>query len=238
MWAADRPDEPVLRLSLTERGPDRRLTPDSPPPGWVGFSPDGSRLYASGAGPTAAFDLRTGEVVGTFDGAGALALSSAGDTLAVGGDGSNLILYDTGSGERLAELTGHGQPITAAAFSPDGAWIATAGRDGAVAVWDVESGRQLQVFEGHAGVVLGLEFSPDGATLYSSAADRSLMMWDLRRTRGLLRQLVEPRFSTPVPNVVLVSPTAKTSAVFDDGVTIVDLEDGRTTKLQLDDPDA
>ena len=108
----------MIRLSLSEIGENVSLTPSSGPPGSVLLSPDGSQLYASGAGPTVAFDVTTGKEVARYAGVGALALSPDGRTLAVADTSTRVGLLDTATGKRRAELIGHDGAITNAVFSP------------------------------------------------------------------------------------------------------------------------
>jgi WD40 repeat protein/DNA-binding SARP family transcriptional activator len=232
VWRVDRPDEPLLRLTVPDRGVDLRRSPDHGAPGWVHFSPDGTRLYAGGAGPTVAFDLATGAVVQTFEGAGAMALSPDGRRMAIGA-ANTVTLHDAATGERLVELDGHDELVTAAAFSPDGRVLATAGNDEAVVLWDGSTGQRIDRLEGHAGAVEGVAFSSDGANVYSAGSDRSLIAWDLRRRRGLRRQLAEPSLSAPASNVVLVSPAGDGVALVAEGVRIVDLDSGRVRLLDV-----
>jgi WD40 repeat protein/DNA-binding SARP family transcriptional activator/energy-coupling factor transporter ATP-binding protein EcfA2 len=232
VWRVDQPDEPLLRLTVPDLGVDLRRSPDHAPPGWVHFSPDGTRLYAGGAGPTVAFDLATGEAVRTFEGVGAMALSPNGRRIAIGA-ANTVTLHDTATGERLVELDGHDQLVTAAAFSPDGRVLATASNDEAVVLWDGTTGQRIDRLEGHAGAVEGVAFSPDGTTVYSAASDRSLIAWDLRGSRGLRRQLAEPSLSEPASNVVLLSPAGDGVALFAEGVRVLDLESGRARPLAV-----
>ena len=192
VWRVDEPDEPIARLSLSDVGEHPQLTPDSGsvPEGWVQFSPDGSRLYASGFGPTVAFDVTSGEQVERFDGLGALALSPDGRTLVTRTTTDRVGLFDTVSGVQRAELVGHDGFITDAAFSPDSTMVATVSNDQTVVVWDATTAERLQEFDGHAAPVLSVDFSADGSELYTSGADGSVIVWDLDRTRGLARELV------------------------------------------------
>jgi WD40 repeat protein len=190
VWDVGEPAEPTLRLDLTDPGVDRRASLDSMVPGWLRFSPDSSRLYAGGAGPTVAFDLGTGEPVREFDGDGALALSPDGQSIAILTTLTNVGVFDTADGRRRSELVGHDGLVTAAAFSPDGATVATVSNDETVAVWDVETGERLHLLKGHVGSVLGVDFAGDGTTLYTSAADASIIIWDLGGAAGGARQVI------------------------------------------------
>ena len=88
--------------------------------GRVRFSPDGSRLYASGFGPTAIFDTPTGALVGEIAGDGILAVSP---------DGGSVLVRDGRTAVRIVDLRRSGPSPTCSrcrrcvidgAFSPDG----------------------------------------------------------------------------------------------------------------------
>ncbi len=168
VWRVGQPDRPERLFSISETGLDIRATPGDLPPGWVVFSPDGRRLYASGAGPIVEFDLATGEVLRSIDGLGGLALTEDGSTLAVLQEGNVVELVDASTGISRLALNGHDALVTAAAFSDDGARVATTSTDETVIVWDVETGERVHMLEGHSGSVLNVAFSPDGSTLFSS----------------------------------------------------------------------
>ena len=94
--AGGRPERPYRRLELPDSG-ELRLTPDMVSPG-VAFSPDGSHLYASRAGPTAQSDLATGGLVRRLGGRAAC-VSPDGQHLAVGTVEGGVLLLDTRTGE-------------------------------------------------------------------------------------------------------------------------------------------
>ena len=233
VWDVDEPAEPLMRLSLAARGIDRRATLDSMPPGWGAFSPDGSQLYAGGAGPTISFDLETGDPIRTFDGEGALAVSQDGGSLAVLTAPTTVGIFDIEDGRRRAELIGHGAQVMAAAFSPDGGLVATASNDETVAVWDATTGQRLHVLEGHVGSANGIGFGIDGTTLYTSAADGSIMLWDIAGAGGVARSVTDQTLAPGFTGTVWVSPTAGSVAASLSG-HVIDLEDGDLIELRSD----
>jgi WD40 repeat protein len=66
-----------------------------------------------------------------------LAFSPDGRTLATGGYGGVVHLWDVASGKERARFTGHTGLIWAAAFAPDVRTLATGGEDTTILVWDV-----------------------------------------------------------------------------------------------------
>lgn len=231
VWRVGEPSAPAQRLALTEAGADLRLSPDHfNARGWLSFSPAGDRLYASGAGPTDAFDVTSGQVLWTAPGIGGLALSRDGSTLAVATSPSGVTLHDTATGAARTQLAGH-EGVTAAAFSADGDQLATSGNDESVVVWDATTGARLLMLRGHTGSVLDVAFASDGATLFSSSADGSVFQWDLAGSSGLARTLAAPTPGPQTEGFVLVNPTGTSILVANERGRFVDLVSGRVREL-------
>ncbi|MGI8785538.1 MAG: c-type cytochrome domain-containing protein [Acidobacteriota bacterium] len=76
----------------------------------------------------------------------AVAFSPDGRRIAVGGAASQVHVYDTETGTRLAALTGHQGGIYTIAFHPSGERVATGGFDGRVRIYEVESGKLFKEF--------------------------------------------------------------------------------------------
>ena len=233
VWRVGEPDRPVARLTLPDRGVELRPTPDLGSPGFVAFSPDGSRLFVSGAGPVAVFDLATGAVIDELDGRGALALSPDGGTLAVRSEGAHVRLVDTETGATTVELPAYGATVTAASFSADGHLIATTSTDETVSLWDTSTGERLQVLEGHAGAVIDVAFAGTSSTLHSIAADRSIFEWDAEGGSRLTHTLVEGSIDGAAESLPTVSPTGDSIvAASAEGPQWIDAETGRVTALE------
>ena len=52
-------------------------------------------------------------------------------------------LWDVQTGERLRDLAGHTNVVTAVAISPDGRTVLTGSADYSLRVWDIATGRKL-----------------------------------------------------------------------------------------------
>jgi WD40 repeat protein len=186
---------------LTVPGPAFRL-------GGVAFSPDG-KTFAVPSDPSASRegsgvtirDVGTGAVVATLRGHDALVydfdFSVDGSKLAaapgtgVSEDPSNrtLPIWDVKTGKLEANLTGHGDQISAAALSPDGRHAVTASYDGTLREWDIATGKQQRMLKVGADAY-GLGFSPDGRLLLAGiGADGPVTIWDAAtfEKRGELR---------------------------------------------------
>ena len=144
LWRAGA-GEPVL-LDLNVGGFD-------PQPGGefgaVKFSPNGSRLYASGFGPTIVFETATGQELHRIAGNGIMAVSP---------DGRRLAVRDGSFAVRIIDSPGDAAPITVplsvfpsvADFSPDSGKLAiAAGTD--VIVASTETGEIAETLPPHDG---------------------------------------------------------------------------------------
>src|SRR5262249_48694085 len=71
-------------------------------------------------------------------------------------------VWDGETGEPVAVLKGHDNPIVSARFSPDGRKVATASMDGTARVWDTATGKQLLRLEAPTCGFSFAALSPDG----------------------------------------------------------------------------
>ncbi|HKZ41785.1 MAG TPA: WD40 repeat domain-containing protein, partial [Candidatus Hodarchaeales archaeon] len=107
-----------------------------------------------------------------------------GKTLAIGGSGGLLRLYDAASGLLYRELSsgiepGHTNDIRALAVMPGGKFLASAGFDKKIIFWDWESGKVTKTFIGHTAGVVSLDISYDGRFLLSGSIDKRIILWDI-----------------------------------------------------------
>src|SRR5262245_8053846 len=200
-WAlavAAAPDKP---LAPAEPEPRRPLPPaprPQPPPEFADLPPlsvdDGPPPPAPLPREAVKVNLDpyfgVGGQQGTFlrdDTAGVTCLACApgGNALATGHEDHTVRLWDAGTGELKAVLTGHTAAVRAVAFSPGGRMLASAGADGAVRVWDVSARAERVTLTGHKGAVSAAAFSPDGKALASGGEDGLVRVWD--PVRGTLQ---------------------------------------------------
>jgi WD40 repeat protein len=182
-----------LALLARDPGPD----PAQEPPqarfqrmpsqlGSVAFAPDGKRLALGQADGGLLIQSLSGGRPKEFEhgpGLGmlpsGLAYSPDGRTLASGGHGPGVKLWDVATGAIKATLEGHWSPVGSLAFSRDGKTLASGSTDGDVRLWDVATGLERATLAGHSSEVRGLAFTPDGRQLASGSLDGSVLLWDV-----------------------------------------------------------
>jgi WD40 repeat protein len=90
----------------------------------------------------------------------------------------HLLIWDTGSWERLRALDDPNELVFSVAWSADGNRLVSAGNDGVLRWWDPQSGQCLRSQPGHEGLVNSLRASPDGRLLASCGNDGAIRLWE------------------------------------------------------------
>ena len=113
-----------------------------------------------------------------------VAYSPDGQTLATGGGGGAIILWDVSDLETSKQLSqvNDGIESNSVAFSPNGQILASGGYK-TITLWDVsdpKAPRQLsQPVAGHTNEVNSVAFNPDGKLLASGSSDDTIILWDI-----------------------------------------------------------
>ena len=123
--------------------------------------------------------------VGDGRGLARLAYAPDGNTLAIGCESGDVLLWDTNTKSVRATLKGLKAPAVALAFSPDGTILATGSGDwqkfedsGQIKLWDPRTATFLADLTDKKNAVWVLKFSPDGKTLASGSSDGLIKLWD------------------------------------------------------------
>lgn len=134
-----------------------------------------------------------------------------GRTLIVGGEASNLSIWDLASPTpRIkAELTSAAPACYALAISPDSKVCFSCCSDGHIAVWDLHNQALVRQFQGHTDGASCIDISPDGIRLWTGGLDNTVRSWDLREGR----QLQQHDFSSQIFSLGYC-PTGKYNIAF------------------------
>lgn len=158
-------------------------------PHMLRFSRDGLVLMAAGGKPVelgkvVLFDVKTGNRLATIgdevDSVLAADLSPDQKSVALGGAGKVVKVYDTTNGKLRYKIEKHTDWIMAVAFSPDGKTLATADRTGGLHLWDAASGRALLSLNEHKASVRALDWRADSKLLVSAGEDGLIIWWDAK----------------------------------------------------------
>jgi WD40 repeat protein len=108
-----------------------------------------------------------------------IALSPADENIAISGDQvDRAFLWNTQTGEKLFELTGHTDSVISVAFSADGKLVATGSMDATVRVWRVQTGQLVHVLEGPAAEIEWVRFHNKGPIVLAGSTDGTSWMWN------------------------------------------------------------
>ncbi|KAK6500108.1 hypothetical protein TWF481_010466 [Arthrobotrys musiformis] len=136
------------------------------------------------------WDMATGDLRRTTkpdtDGVsdGSLALSSDGKFVAAdvkqgyNYGNSEVVVWNTATGELLQALGGHSDWIECVVFSPNDEMMASSSRDQTIRIWNTSTWDLLHVLRGHRKAVRQIAFAPDGKSLASASIDETIKIWN------------------------------------------------------------
>ena len=108
-----------------------------------------------------------------------LSFAPDGKSLAVGGGGNDMHIYDTADGKLAANCPGHTGLVLCASHSPDGKLLASGAMVlSTIKIWNPSSRQELRTLMGHSDWVYCVAFAPDGKTLASAGREGSVILWD------------------------------------------------------------
>ena len=111
----------------------------------------------------------------------AAAFSPNGRLVATGGDGGELILWETDSGRILRQLRGHENRVLAVQFRAEGKELVTIGSDRRVKIWETLAGRELKTLNLEGVVAVDrAEILPDGNRIATAGSfSPEVTLWEL-----------------------------------------------------------
>ncbi|MCX5379926.1 WD40 repeat domain-containing serine/threonine protein kinase [Streptomyces sp. NBC_00091] len=163
----------------------------------------------------------------------ALAFSPDGRTLAAGGSGGELWLWDTVTRRTITKFGGEPPRVFGLAFSPDGWTLVGSCQDGTLRRWDVRTRTALPALSGFETLSVptpySLAVSPDGAVL-AAAGGGTLQLFDLTSGRRL------KKIEAGEPSGVLFTPDGKGVATASrERVLLWDVDGGEQPRTFTDD---
>jgi WD40 repeat protein len=218
--------QPLEKRPLFEKAPASGV-------GTLGFvdglaiAPDGrSLILASQDYQTIiVWDLATGQERSRLVGPQrvfSLSLSVDGKTLATGGAGGQVDLWDLGRGRLMHQFVGHQGRAFSVAFSSDGKLLASGGDDH-ICLWETGSWREIRQLKGHEGGVQNLMFAADSRILASAGMDQTARLWNV--ATGTEIRTHQNRQGGRIGPMAL-SPNGKLIAAGPGGVVVWDVTGG------------
>ena len=150
------------------------------------FSRNGQLLIAGGGrggkvGGMVAWDIKTGRQRMTlgkeYD--TVLAADMMGDltTVALGGPGKRIKMFELPTGEPLYNIKKHSDWVMALSFSPDTVLLGTGDRNGGLHIWESFTGNLFYTLNGHKDDITRLSWRLDSNVLASASEDGTVRLW-------------------------------------------------------------
>ncbi|KAJ9089192.1 U3 small nucleolar RNA-associated protein 13 [Entomophthora muscae] len=93
--------------------------------------------------------------------------------------GEDILVTDYTTGQKLAELKGESDIITAFAVKPDGRHLVAASRSLIIKVWELENYTLVRSFKAHEAPVLTMEIDESSTLVATGSADSTVKVWDI-----------------------------------------------------------
>ena len=110
----------------------------------------------------------------------AQALSYYNNSIAVGPESGDIIIFNVITGSQSAVLCGHTNWVRSVAFSSDGRSLVSGSHDRTVKLWDVQTGGVVKTFSGHTDWVRSVSISTDCTIIASGSDDKTIHLWDIQ----------------------------------------------------------
>ena len=111
----------------------------------------------------------------------------SGNTIAIGGDDSNIILLDAVNYSLKGSLATEDKQTLCLAFSSDVKFLASGHQDHIVRLWDLTNQKLLFKLKEHFYNITSVAFSPNNQILASASDDGFIILWDVTSGNRLIR---------------------------------------------------
>ena len=152
------------------------------------FSRNGQLLIAGGGrggktGGMVAWDVQSGSQrmsLGTeYDAVLAADMMADMTTVALGGPGKRVKMFELPTGEPLFNIKKHSDWVMALAFSPDTVLLASGDRNGGLHIWESFTGNLFYSLDGHRDDITQLSWRLDSNVIASASEDGSVRLWEM-----------------------------------------------------------
>ncbi len=150
------------------------------------FSPDGSRLAATGGLPARSGTVRIfatdsweerATIADHTDVVYDAAFSPDGTKIATASFDKTVRVWDAADGKAIETLKGHSDFVYAVAFTPDGKHLISSSKDRSIKVYSTETWQSERTLSGHSEDVLTVAVSPDSYSVVSAGKEPQLRWW-------------------------------------------------------------
>ena len=100
-------------------------------------------------------------------------------------DGDSITIWHVETGEQIADLPGHPEPVRKFCFSPCGRFLAAGNWHGAVHVWNVESGQLERPHTEYRESQMYPHFLPEGELITAAVSERKVEIWQVETDEKL-----------------------------------------------------
>lgn len=149
----------------------------------LAFSADGATLVAGSAGTVVLWRTADWSRAWTHNGdtnADGAAVIDPRNGFIASASGNAISILDFANGNRIRQLTGHGNPVRALDISNDGLVIASGSDDRSVRLWNTRGWSEIRTLNGHSAAVRSVRLSNAATRVLSASADNTIRIWDGR----------------------------------------------------------
>ena len=152
------------------------------------FSRNGQLLIAGGGrggktGGMVAWDVQSGSqrmsLGSEYDAVLAADMMADMTTVALGGPGKRVKMFELPTGEPLFNIKKHSDWVMALAFSPDTVLLASGDRNGGLHIWESFTGNLFYSLDGHRDDITQLTWRFDSNVIASPSEDGSVRLWEM-----------------------------------------------------------